>query len=563
MEKKDIINCINNGFTAAEMAVKLKIHDLDLYREINKLKNEGYTLSRKYYSDGNFKYTFDANYHMNDKEINIITNPNEKEVKVLCMSDLHYTSRFQNLDMVHRAYDYAKKNGIKLVFIGGDILHGKFGQDERSFEDGIIQIEKFINDYPFSNDILTFGVGGDHDESIYFTEHINPIKVISSRRHDIVIPNYVYSPLRIKGARIQLNHKYLDDGIHQHMSSYIKIPTNEYEISLNGHSHKYDFIDFGERININLPTTSNMNPTINGFIELTLNFNTEGRLNYVSSRYITYINGKEVTLVYNGGCVNYVYNKVNNIENYTHKVINNPFKPSKFKNDDEIISSLNDEVTNVKNKLENVLSDNEKLTSALNDANEETERLRKVVSSSKHNRTEKNQKINKLETENKRISDSNKQLTENNKKLNDDNKSLKEANKELLEELKEYKALLGEYKKNSENQIIEENKLNSLDEKQEKEDNNINVLICEKGSLLSNEALKVVIEEHLEVVAPYSEKILDAMDNATLELCGEEKKKSLLKNEKLSKKNKRLINSQMSKQDRIEELKNKFANKRR
>ena len=63
------------------------------------------------------------------------------------MSDLHYTSKFQNLDVVHQAHEYAKKNGIKLIFNGGDILHGNFGYSETEFEAGIEQTEKFLKDY--------------------------------------------------------------------------------------------------------------------------------------------------------------------------------------------------------------------------------------------------------------------------------------------------------------------------------------------------------------------------------------------------------------------------------
>ncbi len=689
MEKQDLINSIIGGLTAAEMAVKFHIHDLDLYREINNLENDGYTLSRKYYSDGKFKYTFAGNDHLNDEVTNIITKPTEQEVRVVCISDMHYTSKFQNLDMVHRAYDYAIRNGINLVFVGGDFLHGKFGYNESTFEDGMKQIETFIKDYPFNNNVLTFGVGGDHDESIYHEDYINPIKVISSRRHDIVIPNYIYSPLMIKDARIQLKHKKNQTGQNPNHRLNVTIPT-VYEIALNGHLHRYDYIDSGDKITINLPTTSNITPTLNGFVVLTLKYNND-HLADVESDYISVINGQEVTLVHNGGVVNFKRGTINNISEFNHKSIINPYQPTEYKNNAETITKLTEKVTITNDKLETALTDNKKLTeknnelsSSLSDANAETERLKNVIKGFKNDKTVKNDKIEELEKENRRVFDSNRQLTTNNKLLKDDNKNLKEdnqnlknSNQELLNELNEYKRLVEElmnkqkteevskevvpekiekvlndieehkeavrrngerlseiiknndekalgYQENlvdskeeihelfesvasldkkkdeeasvvAENPVVDEtpiveeaneelnnefyynefkkeriNEFKKYLKKQAKkeEKNKPTVLAVGHGNSFLHEALKtiedapVIVEQFLPN-EEFREKMCDVMESAAFSMSGETEKKKMLKRNKSIQKNERILSSQMSNKERIEEFRKKMAHKKK
>lgn len=458
MEKTNLLNSIKAGMTAAELAVKFQLHDLDLYQEINKLENAGYTLSRNYYSDGKFKYTFAGRDLSNLHETNIITKPNEKEVRILCMSDLHYTSKFQNLDVVHKAYEYAKNNGINLIFIGGDLLHGNFGFGETEFEAGIEQIRKFLKDFPFDNDILTVAIGGDHDSSIYYKEMINPIDVIRKERHNIVIPNYFANIIKIKDSNIVLRHLVTKNKtISQNFG--IEIPTCG-EVFINGHPHRYDFYDNGSNISINLPTTSDLTSTLNGFVVMNLIYN-NGHLSRVESDYITYINGKEVTLVHNAGNISYKGSTVDNVEDYCHQVVNNPYKQLDRNLEETTIKNLNEELKKTQNDLSEAKLQNEKLDttnnslmSSLEEANKEKERLAKVVSNYKNEKASKEIKIENLENENKRVLESNKQITKNNKNLKEENKRVRDKNEELLNELNKYKKLLEEYQ-NSNVQVVE------------------------------------------------------------------------------------------------------------
>ena len=597
MENIKLINSIKNGFTAAEMAASLGIHDLDLYQHINKLEGSGYTLSRNYFSDGNFKYTFKANDSSNDKEINIITRPDEETVKVLCMSDLHYTSSLENNDMIHKAYDYAKRNGIKLIFLCGDILQGTFGHSDSTFLPGEEQIKRFLSDFPYDNDVLIFGVGGDHDESIYHREYLNPIDVITKARHNIVIPNYKYASLRIKDADITLKHIQSDSRAFGYPQVAVKAPEN-YDILVRGHQHNYEFQDLINKVNINIPTTSDIHSSLNGFVELTLRFNVN-HLTRVEADFITYINGKEVRLVHNVGNVNFKEKTVNNIQDFKHKKINNPFKPTLTVDNSEEINTLKKHISDANNKLAKQIIENETLEAEKNDLIEENcfltstierlesdkSRLEESLKSAKYDKSTKSSKIEELESENKRVFDSNRQLTTNNKEL-------KSKNQELIKELNEYKRQLKEalegktivvpveettitvveqpvevvevdinskeyfYKTFKEARMEEFRKfLKSQTEKEEKD--RLREEFLKKAHDFKEELTYEDVENNEEL----ADKMCEVMDAASFALSGVEQRKKILKTNKVIAKGKRMVNSQMSRQDRIQELMNKKKNK--
>lgn len=589
MDNQILLNYINNGYTAAEMAYKLGIHDLDLYQHINKLKRDGYIISRKLYCDGNFKYIL--HNHMRNRTITpIYTRPKEKKVRILCMSDFHYTSIKENNEMIHKAYNYAKKNGIKLIFLCGDIFHGKFSSYEKTFVPGIEQIKKFLEDFPFDNDILIMGTGGDHDHSILREDYIDPIKVINDIRHNILIPSYNQSLFRIGNANIILNHNSLGT------PANLNYKDIKCALALNGHRHRFAFCN-NDGLSIDIPTTSDIVfQNINGFVVLSLGFN----CNYIQSvgaDFITYINGKEVVLSRNYSNINYKSNNDNlYIEEFNHEKIVNTATP-RIKEDpltllDKANNELND--TNIKlndtsNKLNNsieetvtlklqntnLINENKELTSTIKTLEEEKNALRDSLNEIKEI---KNSKIEELQKENKNITISNNQLNINNKELKDKNKS-------ILEQLKNYKKLLDEALERekilleSKNEVKEESLINNNEA--EKEDV-FNVFKQErineyKDSLKAQEKEKLR-EEFLQKVSTFkddfdsdlykeneefADKMCDVMDEVSLQLSGEEEKKRILKVNKSIEKEKKYNRSQMTREERIEELKKKMASKKK
>ena len=547
MEKKELLNAIKQGMLASEMAVKFKIHDLNLYEEINKLENSGYTLHRTYYSDGQFKYEFGADNKKNlTRDIDIITKPNEKVVRAVCMADLHLASVHENIEIVQKAYEHAIENDIHLVFMAGDILDGKTGDITFDVKDGEEQIAYFLKTVEYYRDILTCGVGGDHDESIFKEDYIDPLKAITNVRHNIVLPSYFNNRFNIKNSSIRLGHT------NSRHRAYPVDSSETYQLYLKGHPHGFKFESFPSYSILTLPAASkNASHGISGFVELNLTYR-DGCLKKIESNQYAVINGKKIFLGYSSNDINITKSNNDNIENYKHIIVPNPYSYISSVQNTEV-RKLNGELEYTKSKLNNTFYknkklieknntlevENENLAVSLQDMTERNKELESIVNSYESSNAQETSKMEELEKENKRVFDSNRQLTTNNKilkddnkNLRDDNKNLKENNQELLKELNEYKRLLEEL------------------QNKEKEELDNNALV---------EPVIRVSDEDLKSKKVYSDFVRGVMDQASLELCGEVEKKRILKNEKKFKKDEKTSKSQMSKQERIEELRKKMA----
>ncbi len=379
INRNDLLNAIEQGLLASEMAVKFQMHDLNLYNEINKLENCGYTLHRTYYSDGQFKYEFGADNKKNIKtSTDIISKSNEKQIKILCMSDLHYGSPAVNKEMTNAAYKHAKDNNIHLIFVPGDIFEGKI-YPASEYKEGVNQVKLFLNEFPYDNDILVFGIGGDHDETIYKEDYLDPLKVITKTRHNIVLPSYFNARFNIKNCTILLRHD----------NSKKRIYPNDlrnYQLLIRGHSHCFKFYAYKTNSSITIPTTSNLNlhaQGIEGYVELTLFFNDDNCLQKVETRQFTVIAGKEILLGISTNTINIVKVHNHNIEDYNHEIIVNPYPYVEIKDESTLVNELNNEKDDLLKELKDTKAllekyqNSPKVQQALREEELEKERRRK------------------------------------------------------------------------------------------------------------------------------------------------------------------------------------------
>ena len=225
---------------------------------------------RKYYSNGAIVYKpitsvmmLDNVYTSNEKSI--ITSPNELELKVLLISDLHYGNEFERNDLVDRAFNYCIKNDIHIIFLCGDMIDGTSTHTEQYISNVYEQIEHLVKDYPFDKNILTFSVGGNHDENGLRKSGQNIIEILRNYRHDIIISSYNNFFIDIKNDQIQLFHN-------THKGKLIKSKSS---IILHGHRHKYSCEqEKSKLLHIYVPALSdlNFNQPIPTAILMTLQF---------------------------------------------------------------------------------------------------------------------------------------------------------------------------------------------------------------------------------------------------------------------------------------------------
>lgn len=271
-EKKDntlaLLQLLKEGKSNKEICSNLKIDSKELCEELIRLKNSGIRHSRKYYSDGTIKYNSISttqelkNYNFIGQDRTIITDANENIMKVLLISDLHFGNDLERLDLIDRAYNYCKKNGINIILCGGDIIDGAYSKGTQKIKNLYQQIEYFIEKYPYDKSILTFSVAGDHDISAFNTAAIDIIEACNNYRHDVIIGGYNNTGINLKNDKIHLYH-HVDAGSLRHTDA---------PIILHGHSHKYATEIRDNSLNITMPTLSDINQLMPTALELNLYF---------------------------------------------------------------------------------------------------------------------------------------------------------------------------------------------------------------------------------------------------------------------------------------------------
>ena len=124
---KKLIELVKENKTVNEISLEMGVPLKTLYQYFTFLKNEGMEFKRFYYSSGDVSYRLKKCLGVKEKlprEQVIITKPDEFELKFLLLSDLHIGSVFERLDLIEKAFEYAKNEDIHAIIVAGDLVDG-------------------------------------------------------------------------------------------------------------------------------------------------------------------------------------------------------------------------------------------------------------------------------------------------------------------------------------------------------------------------------------------------------------------------------------------------------
>ena len=266
-----LIELLKSNISTKEICDILKVDEITLYKLLLEIKNKGVSFLRKYNVNGEisyqrikkFKEIKKANNKNNTKTI--YTPNSSKSLKTLAISDLHIGNEAERLDLLDRAFNYCIKNNIHIIFCGGDIIDGAYSSGNQKITNIYKQTEYFIANYPHDKSIITFAVGGDHDYSALYRYGIDIAEMCNNYRHDIVIGGFNNTIINMKKDKIQLYH-YLKAGMLLNVNP---------SLIFHGHFHNFQLKMQQDRLNIVLPSLSDITDTYPQALEVTLNFKDE------------------------------------------------------------------------------------------------------------------------------------------------------------------------------------------------------------------------------------------------------------------------------------------------
>ena len=300
---KRILELTSEGKTLNEIALSLNLSNKQLFNIFNTIKSKGLDFNKKYYSNGEIKYTLVKDL-LNNQDKTLITSHNERNIKMLLKSDCHIGSIYERLDLINKCYDYCTKNNIHVILDCGDFIDGIVGGNKKIHDNAMDQIDYFLKNYPFDKDIITFGILGNHDLNTLLYDGINFENVINSYRHDIVSLGYEKGSLNIKNDKIFLAHPIANFTSINNEDNYIGK-----KLIFEGHSHRSSLIDVEQYLKIKVPSLVTFETKdYPSFMIITLNFEQYGYIGSINLEHYLFIN-KNIIKV-NDIFINFISQKV-------------------------------------------------------------------------------------------------------------------------------------------------------------------------------------------------------------------------------------------------------------
>jgi len=90
-------------------------------------------------------------------------------IKFGFITDMHYGSKYERRDVVETAYDNFERQGIKIVYLAGNMIEGeaRFNKFDLHTVGLGGQVNYFVENYPKRKDIKTYYITGDDHEGWY------------------------------------------------------------------------------------------------------------------------------------------------------------------------------------------------------------------------------------------------------------------------------------------------------------------------------------------------------------------------------------------------------------
>ena len=192
LSDKEVLEILKNklvkGSSVNSLCEELDISDYDLFGYVKQLKDENINIT---FSDKGSDISLIINNHPDyTKENEYKIECDDDEIKIGVISDLRFGSKNEQIAMLNDIYRKFLKDGVKYVFITGNLLEGKYsGNTEHDFGKSLIynsaegQCDHLIDFFPKVEGIQTLFITGDTDHT--WNKELNVGEYIASKRDDM------------------------------------------------------------------------------------------------------------------------------------------------------------------------------------------------------------------------------------------------------------------------------------------------------------------------------------------------------------------------------------------
>lgn len=243
----NFINKFKEAKTLRELAKEEGLTELEIYKKIMDLQNQGLVFEKVILDNGNINYYIKKHQPLMKTNSILLNLRNHLNLSSMLISDTHFGNELENLRYLDAVYNYCKDNDIHIIINGGDLVDGTFTNGKQTIVNPINQVKYLLENYPFDNKILNLICLGNHDHSLYKCG-VDIKKILESSRYDLIPIGYGLGIINVENDQIFIRHSIPDYKFEDISGRFV----------LEGHKHKAAFTDDGKGFLINIPSLSDL-----------------------------------------------------------------------------------------------------------------------------------------------------------------------------------------------------------------------------------------------------------------------------------------------------------------
>lgn len=281
MDDKEVLDLLKKGISLNNIAFMMDNNPFEAYQSVLRLKREGYLLEEIYLDNGNVLYkTLYSPKTIYNHTANL-TLTDSSRFTCLVISDIHFGNIKQNLKYLDMVYNLCSSLNTHVIINTGDLIDGTFSKEEQLTNDVRKQINGIIEAHPYDRRILNFLCFGNHDYTAY-EEGYDMREVLNNSRHDLITVGFGLGILNLNHGDI------LDQIILRHEINSLPFKDTPGKFILHGHLHKNSVEIKPDRVLVNVPSLSDMQPYngfMPGFIKLDISLTEKGMEDIIISNF--------------------------------------------------------------------------------------------------------------------------------------------------------------------------------------------------------------------------------------------------------------------------------------